>query len=780
MPMTNFSELFDPAEQSQAIDLVGRIFGDIVSLASGEETGYTTWLSAMVQLFNFAGLFGIMVVSLYTVLTVFFDTAKDGQPFGNQADARYTMIRVVSGAMAFIPIKGGFSIAQLVLIWLAIQGSALGDTGWTVIADQNLQGKSFIGASRFTRPGDERMYIPAENTGIDFRVRQQMAVAFDALVTGFLCRNAMNSVDAYLAGRDNVSQNYPVAFVKPPSFDRGIQENYWGLGDPSLNLTHAIYFKDVTGKSYSGSQQICGGISRNVTEASGIEAAFSSGYNVNTDYFQPLRAMFVIADMKAYHDAMVGGASGGLAGKAEAVAKEIWDNSATDDEIRRMAVKAVDDARVIFVTRSSAEAKSIYSDERLGAVAAQLRDKVTMDGWVMAAAWQNGLSRAAAEARRKINFKELDLEIAKENNIKGFVAPAMANFGPQKGNQATSVILADQTKAVDAAQSRWVTIAPAVYSATNGAAADAPTSMLNTNGGGNQAKGVVAKVYSVILNSLAVREPEDAYNDPLVDVKEFGDGMLEVGGMIVAGGFLADFYLGNIPTVGSITGFVTTIGYGFLAVGFAASALIPMLPIVYFYSAVISWLILIVESMFALPLAILSLFTPSRDGTLIGSWNRILLSIFGIFLRPLFTVAGLLFGMLLMAVALDFSNALFQSVLGILSPTGSISSLFTMLGVVLVSTMVTFYTVLLGSSMITEIGDGAMSLFGIGLSQVGGRMNVGDKMHGQIGEKAMPTSIGPANRPNLMARDKAGHLLIKQDLRRLPGIGSNRTLPPSP
>lgn len=760
---SDFSDLFDPADQSQAVDMVGRIFGDIVSLVQGNGVEYSTWLNSLVEMFNFAGLFGVIVVTLYTVLTVFFDSAKDGKPFGNQADTRYTMMRVLSGAVAFIPVKAGFSIAQLILIWLVIQGSALGDRAWKLVADQNLTGSSFIGASRFERPGASRYYGFGENSGIDMRVRVQMGEAFDALVTGFLCQKSLNTIYANLNGKGSVATNSPVAFRKPSGPTTGLDENFWT--DNQIRSTHAMYFYD-TSNGYAGSRQLCGGVSRSV--ANYVKDEKLNGYNVNRDYFEPLRRSLIRAEMNGYHTAMLG--PGGLVTAAESVANDIWNGAATDVQIRKRSIDAVDAARMTFVTRSSDAAESIYTDARLGQVMTRLRDKVTMDGWVMAAAWQRGLSLAAAQARREINFAELDLDITKESNVGAFIAPTLGLAAGTQGAWANGgqlpTVVGEQLKAMQAAQTRWAAIAPAVMTASRGAEADAPTSILRDGAG--EMQGWVGSAYSMVMNALAVREPEDAYNDPMVDVQEFGEGMMQVGAGITAAGWGASIMAGKLPVVGdALSKLITPIGYGFLAIGFAATALIPMIPIVYFYSAVISWLILIVESMFALPLAILSLFTPSRDGTLIGSWNRILLSIFGIFLRPLFTVAGLLFGMLLIAVALDFSNALFQSMLGILTPSGTFSNLVTMLGVVLVSTFVTFYTVMLGSSMITEIGDGAMSLFGIGLSQVGGRMNVGAKMERGMGEAAMPTGLMPGNRPNMLGRGSDGKLMIGDDLKKI-------------
>ena len=265
--------------------------------------------------------------------------------------------------------------------------------------------------------------------------------------------------------------------------------------------------------------------------------------------------------------------------------------------------------------------------------------------------------------------------------------------------------------------------------------------------------GALGRLAELMIDAFSPRDGE-GYSDPMVDITEYGFGLMKVGGLMVGSGVVADV-VGGIasftparaaaPILDGLADHVLyPVGWTLLMAGFFVASILPMIPIVYFLAAVASWLILVLESVFAITLAVLSLFTPSRDGTLIGSWNKILLTIFGVFLRPLFTIIGLFAGMLLVAIVLDFSYDLFRSMVVMVAPTPSILNIFTMLGGVLVSVVVSFYIVLLGSQMITQIGDGAMNWLGIGLSAAGNSMSIGQQVQARTGVEggALPNRLG--------------------------------------
>lgn len=136
-------------------------------------------------------------------------------------------------------------------------------------------------------------------------------------------------------------------------------------------------------------------------------------------------------------------------------------------------------------------------------------------------------------------------------------------------------------------------------------------------------------------------------------------------------GRAADFIFGTGDVVDGIAGSLVSIGTTVVLTGMAMMIVLPLIPLFYFYTAVLNWLFQIVELMFAIPLAILQLFTPSRDATLVGNFQQVLLAVFSVFMRPFFMVVGLILTMMLLAVALTYLHELFSSLVFFVYPGGA-------------------------------------------------------------------------------------------------------------
>ncbi|MCZ2499875.1 DotA/TraY family protein, partial [Xylophilus sp. Kf1] len=140
-----FDELFVPTDLSTdyATGVLTRIFGSIIPrLHRGGDGGVvvSNWLETIFTVFNTFCLLAMLIVLSYTIYVMIFDTAADGKTFGQSADTKYTILRTVLGFIGFVPVAGGFSLAQVAFLWLLIQGSAFGDTIWRATASNMLSG----------------------------------------------------------------------------------------------------------------------------------------------------------------------------------------------------------------------------------------------------------------------------------------------------------------------------------------------------------------------------------------------------------------------------------------------------------------------------------------------------------------------------------------------------------------------------------------------------------------------------------------------------------------
>lgn len=724
---TELGDLFDPAVGQGggglAVAQLERIFGSIIRLVQGGEVTNDgdSWLVAAVALFNTAGLFLVIGVGLYTLLTVALDTANDGKTFGQRTDTRYTIMRSVMGAIFFIPVAKGFTIAQIALLWLIVQGSALGDKAWSLIAERSIEGQNFVQTSRIYGT-------------VDAAVSGQFADALNALVIGNICANGLNSINRQVSGADDDV----IEFDNTPET---VTRNEFAVdhrGDNPIRKIVLTHRWQDTSDSYRGSDNICGSVRFEQT------ITFDeSGH----DLFDGLRGVAAGRLVANYTTAM-----NQLADDAAAIANRIRMRD-SENAIRQQSVAAVRRAHATYITSMEEDLFSGTGADDLQEAVREVQinaiNRVTEDGWVLAPSWQRGISLAVAEYRSTLG--SLSLDIKAENNAARYISNNALDssfFGGRDANPIATSVMAEMNEN----QTRWATTANAVASEVrrNGAGAT------GQQGGVDEVDGIITNLFGMLIDLFAVRD-DGGYSDPMIDVTEYGHGLLYAGGALSAAAAVADW----APLAGAVSGGVAgfaigqfvsdmsdvvlkPLGWGLLVAGFITATLIPLLPLIYFFSAVISWLILVVEAMFALPLAVMTLFTPAREGTLIGSWNRILLTIFGVFLRPIFTVIGFFFGMLLIAVALDLAYVLFRDMIVMMQAQGSILRILGLLGLVMAFLIVSFYTVLIGSGMITQIGDGAMAAIGVAFSNSQGAMDVGSRADSalNVGRAIQPIPLG--------------------------------------
>jgi hypothetical protein len=126
--------------------------------------------------------------------------------------------------------------------------------------------------------------------------------------------------------------------------------------------------------------------------------------------------------------------------------------------------------------------------------------------------------------------------------------------------------------------------------------------------------------------------------------------------------------LGNLfGVIGIAAAFFLTMfaTFAFIA-GVTLAFLIPLMPFVRFFFAIITWAGAIIEAMFCLPLLALAHLNPKGEGFSGQKTQFGYRMIFQIFLRPVLSVLGLIGALLIFYVAVRFLNAMYyQTVLGI-------------------------------------------------------------------------------------------------------------------
>jgi hypothetical protein len=130
-------------------------------------------------------------------------------------------------------------------------------------------------------------------------------------------------------------------------------------------------------------------------------------------------------------------------------------------------------------------------------------------------------------------------------------------------------------------------------------------------------------------------------------------------------------FLGNWSNIFAVMGltaaaFLTVFSaFAFIA-GIVLTFLVPLMPFVRFFYAIVTWVGAILEAMFCLPFLAIAHLNPKGEGFTGAKPQFGYRMIFQIFLRPTLTIFGLIGSLLLFYVAVRFLNAMYyQTVLGL-------------------------------------------------------------------------------------------------------------------
>ena len=138
---TTGKEIFTPVQDDLALVNLRKLLGCVVD---GVWTAATCAddrpLTVALGYFNVGCLIVSTILACYLLYSMVADTANDGQAFGRGSSAKYTLLRVMTGAILSLPIKSGLSLVQILVVQLAVWGSGFGDTLWTRVAGTQLTG----------------------------------------------------------------------------------------------------------------------------------------------------------------------------------------------------------------------------------------------------------------------------------------------------------------------------------------------------------------------------------------------------------------------------------------------------------------------------------------------------------------------------------------------------------------------------------------------------------------------------------------------------------------
>ncbi|MGH7463049.1 MAG: DotA/TraY family protein, partial [Longimicrobiales bacterium] len=146
---------FSPPAGDASVGFLREAFGSVVSMVetNGSPAGDTdTVTAAGFKIFNSAVLFLSMIFMLYTTIKGTVDSAHDGEILGKKMSSIWVPLRSVGGTAALLPLANGFSLIQIFVLWIAIQGAGAADAIWGAMMEKltqdNMIGRPSVPDSR--------------------------------------------------------------------------------------------------------------------------------------------------------------------------------------------------------------------------------------------------------------------------------------------------------------------------------------------------------------------------------------------------------------------------------------------------------------------------------------------------------------------------------------------------------------------------------------------------------------------------------------------------------
>lgn len=710
MANPSFTGIFTPVQNDYALISLRRVLGCTVdAIWKGTSCSDANMIATAAAFFNVAVAIvgaGLLTYTLYAGVA---DTAREGEAMGGNS-VKYTVARVGLGAVMILPVSSGFTLAQLLVIQILVWGSGAADNLWTKISPMIASG----GYSQVAT-------VPED----DYKLRGMIASAIRARAVGYVCAYRLNEI-AETFGHGSASGGSPIVARTLPVMG-------W-FGQKTNSVTQA--FVD-SGTWYNGSNSLCGSVKYQLPKESSLGVT-AQGITGETD----------LATSQKMSEIAVSAATSGLNaawGQIDASAKNIanivYTQARSHQEIKTLIGTGVASAQSAL--RNAVNNTLSGSDASIKQLAQTYLDETASAGWVFAISWQRANINIAQYFQSVVNAT--NMEAVAPDSLSSILQPMSQGgwFGaaPQLTGSTWRVLADSYERDVGYMRSFDPYFADFTKASPTEAAGQVGVPDTNTAG--------VSSAFRWVLSKLKVEGDNGTsqWSDPLLILTQIGVGLVDAGLWALGGAAVSDVASGFIPYVG---GLVKTAAAGawfvggiLVGAGFWIGGVLPLLPLVYFFGAVISWLVVGLEALIAVPIWVLTHFFPAREPSLIGASRQGYLLLFGLLARPILIIMGLIVSLLLMSAAFAVLNSMFFSVFALMIPldSGPVTSAITSVAAIAVYGSAATIVVWNSCALISELGDAALRWVEVGVQSLWGS-KMGTDLVGQLNPAAGITNMG--------------------------------------
>lgn len=250
-PLKAFANIFDPPVTDLSVEYLGMIFGgNIGSINLGVGTLNNPFFGQLFQVFNGVILAVATFILTYVGTVSIIHTAHEGEVMGKKWSSIWIPLRSAAGLLLMAPVPGsGYSLLQVTVMWVIINGIGAADKIWNLIVDNLAQGIS---------PGQVKAL---DSRGVDDLKRLANSLGPDIL----------NSLVCLKVVENNTDNN----FLQQTG--RVLGANF--VDDPNSSNSGNLFFGvvDTNKPDDTTNQSICGKIKISVTvNSSDLDPSVSS------------------------------------------------------------------------------------------------------------------------------------------------------------------------------------------------------------------------------------------------------------------------------------------------------------------------------------------------------------------------------------------------------------------------------------------------------------------------------------------------------------------------
>ena len=142
IPSVSFGLVWESPPSDKSIEFLGMLFGSVGSVLVPMSPSASV-MGALFKIFNVVLLSMGSIVLAYIIWISSIETAGQGELLGKKWSLAWIPLRGILGVGLLLPTPSGYSLSQLIMMWIIMHGVNAGNTLWSVLLESYEAGSEF-------------------------------------------------------------------------------------------------------------------------------------------------------------------------------------------------------------------------------------------------------------------------------------------------------------------------------------------------------------------------------------------------------------------------------------------------------------------------------------------------------------------------------------------------------------------------------------------------------------------------------------------------------------